>query len=209
MIITIVGGSGSGKSEYAQNLISALHESEYSDGRKIYLATMKCYGEEGTRRVARHLKLRENMNFETIEQTDFIDDIVASKNDVVLIEDMSNLAANAMFDRESQGATATKESIADSTNNEKADNEQSNNEKAAAEESTNEVLVSGIIEQIVSLNKKVGALVIVTNDVNRDSCGYDELTRQYIKNIAAINAAVFEMSDKVYEIVYSIGVRLK
>lgn len=204
MIITIVGGSGSGKSEYAQNLISALHESEYSDGRKIYLATMKCYGEEGTRRVARHLKLRENMNFETIEQTDFIDDIVASKNDVVLIEDMSNLAANAMFDRESQGATATKESIADSTNNEKADNEQ-----AAAEESTNEALVSGIIEQIVSLNKKVGALVIVTNDVNRDSCGYDELTRQYIKNIAAINAAVFEMSDKVYEIVYSIGVRLK
>lgn len=199
MIITIVGGSGSGKSEYAQNLISALHESEYSDGRKIYLATMKCYGEEGTRRVARHLKLRENMNFETIEQTDFIDDIVASKNDVVLIEDMSNLAANAMFDRESQDITATKESIADSTNN----------EKAAAEESTNEALVSGIIEQIVSLNKKVGALVIVTNDVNRDSCGYDELTRQYIKNIAAINAAVFEMSDKVYEIVYSIGVRLK
>lgn len=199
MIITIVGGSGSGKSEYAQNLISALHESEYSDGRKIYLATMKCYGEEGTRRVARHLKLRENMNFETIEQTDFIDDIVASKNDVVLIEDMSNLAANAMFDRESQDITATKESIADSTNN----------EKAAAEESTNEALVSGIIEQIVSLNKKVGALVIVTNDVNRDSCGYDELTRQYIKNIAAINAAVFEMSDEVYEIVYSIGVRLK
>ena len=41
MITLIIGGSGSGKSEYAENMITSR-----SKGRCIYIATMKPWDEE-------------------------------------------------------------------------------------------------------------------------------------------------------------------
>ena len=65
MLILVTGGSGSGKSEYAENTAVALAEKE---GLPLYyVATMKPYGEEGRRRVARHRRLRAGKGFETIE----------------------------------------------------------------------------------------------------------------------------------------------
>ena len=52
MITLVLGGSGSGKSAYAEHLL---------DGKtnKYYIATMQVYDAEGEKKVARHRRLRE------------------------------------------------------------------------------------------------------------------------------------------------------
>ena len=99
MIILVYGGSASGKSSFAEQTVMEL----LPEGPKYYIATMQAYGEEGKLRVARHVKLREGKGFHTIECPV---DIEASLNQipepseaVILIECVSNLAANEMFDR--------------------------------------------------------------------------------------------------------------
>lgn len=62
MLHVVTGGSGSGKSEYAEKLIaeSALH-------RLIYVATMMVWDDEGRKRVRRHREMRSGKGFITIE----------------------------------------------------------------------------------------------------------------------------------------------
>lgn len=62
MLHVVTGGSGSGKSEYAEKLIaeSALH-------RRIYVATMMVWDDEGRKRVRRHREMRSGKGFITIE----------------------------------------------------------------------------------------------------------------------------------------------
>ena len=61
MLRLIIGGSASGKSEYAERLVCSL------PGKRIYVATMEPFGEEGRERIARHRKLREGKGFVTAE----------------------------------------------------------------------------------------------------------------------------------------------
>ena len=65
MLHLIIGGSGSGKSEYAENQAVLLSKKE--DLSLYYIATMKPFGEEGKRRVERHRRLRSGKGFFTIE----------------------------------------------------------------------------------------------------------------------------------------------
>ena len=60
MITLVLGGSGSGKSAYAEHLL---------DGKtnKYYIATMQVYDAEGEKKVARHRRLRAGKGFVTIE----------------------------------------------------------------------------------------------------------------------------------------------
>ena len=64
MFALIFGGSGSGKSEYAEKLSCELAQKN----EKYYIATMIPYGEEGKKRVERHKKLREGKDFYTIDR---------------------------------------------------------------------------------------------------------------------------------------------
>ena len=52
MLHVITGGSGSGKSAYAEGLVQ-----KTGPGRRIYIATMIPYGEEGRQRVLRHRRV--------------------------------------------------------------------------------------------------------------------------------------------------------
>ena len=61
MLSLIIGGSASGKSEYAERLVCSL------PGKRIYTATMEPFSEEGRERIARHRKLREGKGFVTVE----------------------------------------------------------------------------------------------------------------------------------------------
>ena len=91
MLALITGGSGSGKSEYAEELICSLGDS------RVYLATMKVSGEEGFTRIMRHLRQREGREFLTVEKETAIADITIPPEANVLLEDMGNLLANTMF----------------------------------------------------------------------------------------------------------------
>lgn len=95
-ITLITGGSGSGKSAYAEQRLMEVAEAD----NKYYLATMQSFGEEGKQRIARHRALRAGKGFETIEQPDDIPLAVKRMQPgkrAVLLECISNLVANEMF----------------------------------------------------------------------------------------------------------------
>ncbi|MDD6306056.1 MAG: bifunctional adenosylcobinamide kinase/adenosylcobinamide-phosphate guanylyltransferase [Clostridiales bacterium] len=102
MLVVITGGSGSGKSAYAEEVLLALAGNRKEEINCYYLATMMVFGEEGRQKVAHHKKLREGKGFLTIEQpVDIGECQVKTDRSVALLECMSNLAANEMF-REKQ-----------------------------------------------------------------------------------------------------------
>lgn len=103
MVYTVIGGSGSGKSAYAEQLVCKIAGQK----SRYYLATMQVYGEEGKARVARHRKAREGKGFLTVEQTtDVAEALTEGTDGTLLLECMSNLVANEMFDREQQKSRA-------------------------------------------------------------------------------------------------------
>ena len=98
MLILVTGGSGSGKSEYAENTAVRLAKEE---GLPLYyIAAMKPYGEEGRRRVERHRRLRAGKGFETWERYMDLKGLALPKRGVALLECLSNLTANEMFEPE-------------------------------------------------------------------------------------------------------------
>ncbi len=96
MIVLVTGGSGSGKSAYAERLTEAL--SQDSADRRVYIATMRVWDGESERRVARHRAQRAALCFETIECPVDIAQVVLPENAVVLLEDIPNLVANEIFE---------------------------------------------------------------------------------------------------------------
>ncbi len=107
MLYLITGGSGSGKSAYAEKLIEETEEKE-----RYYIATMIPRGKEGRQRVERHQKLREGKGFQTIECRVNLASVKVPGKAVVLLEDLSNLVANELF--EPEGAHEdTKEAVLD------------------------------------------------------------------------------------------------
>lgn len=99
MMTVIIGGSGSGKSAYAEDYITKLA----GKTQKYYLATMQVWDEEGRAKIEKHRKMRAGKGFITIEQPTFVEEAlkkICSKESAVLLECMSNLAANEMFSRE-------------------------------------------------------------------------------------------------------------
>ena len=93
MIILIYGHNQSGKSSYAEDLIS------HMDSKKYYLATMIPYDDDGIARINRHRAMRAGLGFVTIECPYDISDIDIDHDSIVLLEDSSNLIANNIFDK--------------------------------------------------------------------------------------------------------------
>ncbi len=189
MITLVTGGSGSGKSAYAEELLS------FCEGTKYYIATMQIYDAEGEKKVERHRKLRAGKGFFTIESPTDIDQIDFSEakeqkkespQDVesqserkksALLECMSNLTANEMF---------------------------SNGSMRSADE-----VVQKITADIQNLAARTDELVIVTNNVFEDGIVYDDGTMEYLKALGRINTNLAVLSDRVVDVVVGIPVGLK
>ena len=93
MIALITGGSGCGKSTYAEKLISAMPREQ-----RVYIATMQVYDEESVQRVARHRAQRADKGFTTYEAPKDLGSVPVEEGSIVLLEDLVNLVANEMFD---------------------------------------------------------------------------------------------------------------
>lgn len=193
MITLVTGGSGSGKSAYAESLLSSC------EGIRYYIATMQIYDAEGEKKVERHRKLRAGKGFLTIEspinvgkiqfacagkaeQAQYRQEVErkvqgSSEKKSALLECMSNLTANEMF---------TKDGI-----------------KSAEE------VVGKIVSEMQTLSQKLDNLVIVTNNVFEDGVIYDAGTMEYLKALGRINAALARLADRVAEVVVGIPVELK
>lgn len=102
MFYLVTGGSGSGKSEYAENLLLSL-----GLRRRIYVATMIPWDEECRNRIARHRRMRALKGFETVEQYRDLDMVRIDDAGgdewaapAVLLECLANLTANELYNSE-------------------------------------------------------------------------------------------------------------
>ena len=182
-MILVTGGSGSGKSAFAEQKLCAL-----STGRRVYIATMIPSDGESRKKISAHIQKRAGKDFITIERfSDFgglvpagiresselngnINEEIILPGDSVLLEDLSNLTANEMF------VYGRKEDILDDI------------KKAAA---------------------YVRDLVIVTNEIFSEAAVYKGKTAEYMRLLGGINRELAKAADEVYEVVYGIPVCLR
>ncbi len=99
MFTLVIGGSGSGKSEYAENQAVQLH----THADLIYIATMKAFDEESKKRIERHRQQREGKDFQTMECFLGLKEVQIPDGSTVLLDCMSNLVANEFFDEQGAG----------------------------------------------------------------------------------------------------------
>ena len=185
----VYGGSASGKSSYAESFAMSLQ----GDGRLLYIATMYPYkwntteiDPETMQRIERHRAMRADKGFDTVECYRHVEHIVAKRQDVLLLECMSNLLANEMYlEPDSNAGSDMAETMSPVSNK--------------------------IVQALVNLSTREQELVIVTNDVFSDggSLTYDESTREYVKNLAEINCALARVAETVTEVVCGIPVIVK
>ena len=194
MITLVTGGSGSGKSAYAEDMAVSAEGTE-----KYYIATMQIYDAEGERKVERHRKLRAGKGFTTVESPWNVGQIVfptfteaktvcidCGESEPIqkkpgqrtaLLECMSNLVANEMFSTD-----------------------------GIREE---DAVVTKVVQDMELLAAKLDHLVIVTNNVFEDGISYDAGTMAYLRALGRINAALAKCADRVVEVVVGIPVILK
>ena len=202
MLHIVYGGSASGKPSYAESFAMSLQ----GEGRLLYIATMYPYkwntteiDPETMQRIERHRAMRADKGFDTVECYRHVEHIVAKRQDVLLLECMSNLLANEMYleqDSDDGGLAETMSEV----------------EKAGVGMSETLSPVSKkIVQALIDLSTRVQELVIVTNDVFSDggSLTYDESTREYVKNLAEINCALAREAATVTEVVCGIPVIVK
>lgn len=208
MITLITGGSGSGKSAYAEKYIC--HASnEKGCKEKYYIATMHVFDDEGQRKIDRHRRLRAGKGFITIEQPRDIKKAVEklqSENCLktgrsALLECMSNLVANEMFPPVDvsgmQAAEAKKETLDDPENMKDYDTAQISR------------VSKKVLKEVSILSENVAELVIVTNNVFEDGVSYDQSTMNYIKAMGIVNRGLAAMAESVVEVVAGILVTVK
>ena len=92
-ITAVVGPNGSGKSRYAERIVAR------TTGERYYIATMRPCSEENLQRIEKHREQRKDLQFTTLECPYQVGAAAVERDGVVLLEDVSNLLANAMFER--------------------------------------------------------------------------------------------------------------
>lgn len=221
MLHIVYGGSASGKSSYAESFAMSLQ----GDGRLLYIATMYPYkwntteiDSETMQRINRHRAMRADKGFDTVECYRHVEHIMAKRQDVLLLECMSNLLANEMYlepDADDGGRSETMSEMekAGVDGNAGSDVEKTGISGEAGFEmsKTMSPVSKKIVQALVDLSTRVQDVVIVTNDVFSDggNLTYDESTREYVKNLAEINCALAREAATVTEIVCGIPVKIK
>lgn len=181
MLYLVTGGSGSGKSEYAEQLAVRQSLSCSSEGGKLcYIATMYPGDEECLGRIEKHRVMRKDKGFTTIECYHHLGQLSFGKRDVVLLECMSNLLANEMYQKE--GQITGRDALADRQ------------------------LEEGILKPLLQWKEQAGSVIVVTNEVFSDGMEYDRETGEYLRLLGKCNRFLAGEADAVTEVVCSIPV---
>lgn len=92
MFSLVIGGSASGKSGFAEDLILASPHMP-----RLYIATMEPFDGECRARIARHRRMRAEKQFETVECYTSLSGLRLAGGGCVLLECLGNLAANELY----------------------------------------------------------------------------------------------------------------
>ena len=174
MTALVLGPNGSGKSAYAETLAA-----RFSTSFMYYIATMVPFGTEGQSRVEKHRKQREALGFITVEKSRFVSDISLESDAVVLLEDVSNLLSNAMFD---VGAIS-------------GDVRQAKTGRGFITEGDFE----SVFCDITALCESCSTAVLVSIDGLIAMSNYDGETRTFIESLNRLNYMLADFADIVIE----------
>lgn len=211
MIHLVTGGSGSGKSAYAEKLVTE----QYKKDSKYYIATMQVYDEEGKARIERHRQMRSGKGFTTIEQPACIEEALTKidkweEKQCVAVQEEKEGKQHIAVQKEQEGKQCVAEqkekqcvALVECMSNLAA------NEIFQEEEIRPYAAVERILKGIKTLSKHLHGLVIVTNNVFEDGIEYDAGTQEYLKALGQINEGLASMADTVTEVVVGIPVPLK
>lgn len=191
MTVLVIGGSGSGKSAYGEQLVRALAKDmknvkNTKSVQNYYLATMQICDRETQRKADRHRRLRSGKGFRTIEQASDLPEALLQMEEwekgeerkrVVLLECVTNLTANEMF---GSGRTETEEET-----------------------------VGRVVRDVLRLREETAHLVIISGNVSEDGAAYTQETMAYIRVLGQINARLAVLADRVVEVVAGIPIMLK
>lgn len=199
MMELVTGGSGSGKSAYAEMSLCSISRpgsggraaediKENTEEKKTeqrpplyYIATMPSWDKETEKKIERHRVMRSGKGFLTLEWYTDLEgrlksgDCPPMKGAGVLVECLSNLTANEMYMESGAGEGAA------------------------------EAVVRGIME----LKRRCAHLVVVTNDVFAESASDTPEMRQYKENLGKINQVLAGEADRVTEVVRGIPCTVK
>lgn len=175
MLILVTGGSASGKSAFAEKLTMSLKK-----GKAVYLATMIPWDEECQEKIAKHQAVRKNKGFSTLERYTDLEGLTVADTPILLLECMSNLLANEMYDENGYCSKYGLEGLCD-----------------------------GIISGIENLKSQCEHVVVVTNEVFSDYGSVYKETMDYLRFFGEINRRLAALSDNIYEIVCGLVLPLK
>lgn len=175
-LILAYGGSGSGKSAWAEKTLLA--EAARTPGsRAVYLAAMENSSPEAAARIQRHRAMRAQhgaeagLEFVTIERPVDLGGAPVQPGDFVLLEDLGNLLANEIWSPGGSGPQNAPECI---------------------------------LTGIRSLLERVSLLLIVSNDLFSDGVSYEEATMDYIRQLAFLHRSLSAIAEQTTEVVCGI-----
>lgn len=174
-MILVTGGSGSGKSQYAEHILAG-----QGLPFRWYAATMKVYGREEEQKVERHRRQRQGRGFVTAECPVDLERFVPGtprQETGILLECVTNLTANEMF-RQDGSAGQGKRNL--------------------------EEIGKHILKGVAHLKESCACLVAVTGQVGEDGASYSEETRDYIRLLGWVNQELARQADQVIEVVAGI-----
>lgn len=105
MLTLVIGGAGCGKSAFAEAHVCRL------PGEKNYLATMLPHGAEAEARIRKHRLQRAGRGFVTLERGLALERAVLPPEANILLEDLSNLLANELFEPSGGGIDAVRRGL--------------------------------------------------------------------------------------------------
>lgn len=185
-MILVYGTASSGKSDVAENIAVKKYQNEKINDKSlqlIYLATMETSSEASKKRISRHREKRFGKGFITVEEMyKPLSKEAEIKGNVVLLECLSNLCANVMYEKY-------------------GDDEISEVEINA--------LSSDIAGELFALSEIAKKLVIVSNDIFSDGVKYDKWTDNYLKLLAGVNRLIADKCDEVIEVINGCEVYIK
>lgn len=178
MLAVVIGGSGSGKSEYAENLAVSLDRN-----RKLYIATMYPWDDESKKRIQRHQRMRAEKQFDTLECyvnwekgiNSYSCDSSEETIHTMFLDCMSNLVANELY---CEGGIGKKDNYKE--------------------------VASYILKGLDAACDRFEHVILVTNDVFTDGVNYDEEMQYYLATLGEINQVLAKRADLVVEVVCGI-----
>lgn len=183
MIVFISGGSGCGKSAFAESVAQRI------GGDLIYVATMPVFGEEDLRKVERHHRLRAGKGFQTLERPKLLSDL-PDGGETVLIECMSTHTANVLYDPEIDWSSFPEE-------------------KEDSALSDAEFWSRRIFEELRPVLSRKGSTIFVSAETGAEGEIYDPETEKYKQVLSNVNNFLAEHADAAFEVVCGIPLVLK